>query len=199
MQDNGPNERDFHHFSERLYKLLMTLYPLEHRSSYEVPMLQVFRDVYRDEVKNGSVREALKFWLFILRDAARSILHEQLNKGANDMPIRSIRSPGPSAILGSAFLSIPAYFVAASLLKHGAPEIGFLSSPIFLLSALFIAFLVNSLSIMSVNVRKDKPHVLSVSLSLRMWNIAVIVASLLLLGILLGYAFLENFAPRPIT
>jgi len=66
-----------------------------------------------------------------------------------------------------------------------------------LLGALLVAFALNALSVLSVNLRRDAPPVLSVSLSLRFWNLTVIVTGLLLLGVLLGYSFVENFQARP--
>jgi hypothetical protein len=66
-----------------------------------------------------------------------------------------------------------------------------------LLGALLVAFTLNVLSIFSVNFRSEAPRVLTVSLSLRFWNLAVIVTGLLLLGALLGYVFVENFQARP--
>ncbi len=64
-----------------------------------------------------------------------------------------------------------------------------------MLGSLLVAFTLNALPILSVNLCSDTPPVLSVSLSLRFWNLTVIVAGLLLLGVLLGYAFVENFRP----
>jgi hypothetical protein len=66
-----------------------------------------------------------------------------------------------------------------------------------LLGALLVAFTLNALPILSVSLRSDAPPVLSVSLSLRFWNLTVIVTGLLLLGVLVGYAFVENFQARP--
>jgi hypothetical protein len=57
----------------------------------------------------------------------------------------------------------------------------------------------DALSILSVSLRSDAPPVLNVSLSLRLWNLTVIVTGLLLLGVLFGYAFVENFQARPGT
>jgi len=77
-------------------------------------------------------------------------------------------------------------------------DCSFLGSPIILLGALFVAFTLNTLSILSVNLRSDTPSVLSVSLSLRFWNLAVIGTALVMLGVLVGYVFIENFQPRPV-
>jgi hypothetical protein len=47
-----------------------------------------------------------------------------------------------------------------------------------------------------VKLEPEKPPVLKIALSLRIWNLAEILLALLLLGALLAYAFLENFEPR---
>jgi hypothetical protein len=66
-----------------------------------------------------------------------------------------------------------------------------------LLGALLVAFILNALSILSISFHSDTPSVLSISLSLRFWNLTVVVIGLLLLGALLGYVFIENFQARP--
>ena len=115
------------------------------------------------------------------------------------MNIVSSLKPNVSAAVGAILLAVPSYFIGASALRQNAPGLSFLGSPIILPGALFIAFTINALSILSVNFRSDSaPPVLSVSLSLRLSNLAVVGIALLLLGALLGYAFLENFQPRPI-
>jgi hypothetical protein len=106
-------------------------------------------------------------------------------------------NPNVSARLGLILLVVPGYFIGASLLRQNAPGLSLLGSPIILLGALFVAFTLNALSILSVDLRSDAPPVLNVSLSLRFWNLAVIVTGLVLLAVLLGYAFVENFQARP--
>jgi len=66
-----------------------------------------------------------------------------------------------------------------------------------LLGALLVAFILNTLSILSIGFHSDTPSVLSISLKLRFWNLTVIVIGLLLLGALFGYAFVEKFQVRP--
>jgi hypothetical protein len=72
-----------------------------------------------------------------------------------------------------------------------------LGSPMILLGALLVAFILNALSILSIGFHRDAPSVLSISLSLRFWNLTVMVIGLLLLVALFGYAFVENFQVRP--
>jgi len=71
--------------------------------------------------------------------------------------------------------------------------------PIILFGALFIAFSLNSLSILCFDFRNDKPSVVSVRLSLRLLNLAVIGSALVLLGVLLSYEFVETFQVRPLS
>ena len=106
--------------------------------------------------------------------------------------------PSVAARLGLLLLIVPIYFISASALRQNAPGLSLLGSPVILLGVLFAAFALNALPILSVDLRSDTPPVLNVSLSLRTWNLVVIGTSLLLLGVLLGYAFVENFQARPV-
>jgi hypothetical protein len=198
MKHDGKQDSSAKDMAERFYRLLLSLYPAEHRDSYEVPMLQLFRDIYRQEVKSGGHKTVLQFWAFILKDGVRSLFREHITQGAKPMSIVSSVKPNFAAGVGLILLAVPSYFVVASALRQNAPGLSLLGSPMILLGALFIAFSVNSLSILSVNLRNDTPSVLSVSLSLRFWNLAVIGTALVLLGVLLGYAFVENFQARPV-
>lgn len=115
------------------------------------------------------------------------------------MRIVSSIKPAVAARLGLTLLIVPIYFITASALRQNAPGLSLLGSPMILLGALLVAFTLNALSILSVNLGSGVPPVLSVSVSLRFWNLTVIVTGLLLLGVLLGYAFVENFQVRPGT
>jgi hydrogenase-4 membrane subunit HyfE len=112
------------------------------------------------------------------------------------MRIASSIKPIVAARLGLALLIIPIYFIGASALRQDAPGLSLLGSPMILLGALLVALTLNALSILSVGLQGDAPAVLSVSFSLRFWNLTVMVTGLLLLGVLLGYAFVENFQAR---
>jgi hypothetical protein len=113
------------------------------------------------------------------------------------MRIVSSIKPAVAAQLGLALLIVPVYFIGASAFRQDAPGLSLLGSPMILLGALLLAFTLNASSILSVGFRGDAPSVLSISVSLRFWNLAVIVTGLLLLCALLGYAFVENFQARP--
>jgi hypothetical protein len=103
-----------------------------------------------------------------------------------------------SAVVGALLLMVPAYFVTMSALRYDAPGLQLFNSPILILGTLATAFAVNARSILSVKLEREKPPVLKIALSLRIWNLLQITLALLLLGALLTYAFVENFEPRPI-
>ena len=116
------------------------------------------------------------------------------------MNIVSSLKPNASAAVGATLLALPSYFIVASALRQNAPGLSFLGSPVVLLGSLLIAFALNALSILSITLRSDTaPPVVSVSLSLRFSNLVVVAVALALMGTLLGYAFLENFQPRPVS
>ena len=101
-----------------------------------------------------------------------------------------------SAVVGVLLLVVPTYFVTMSALRHDAPGLKFFGSPILILGTLAIAFAINARSIAPVKIEPEKPPVLKIALSLRIWNLAEIMLALLLLGALSTYAFAENFEPR---
>jgi hypothetical protein len=119
------------------------------------------------------------------------------------------------AVVGTLLLLAPLYFVSASLLKYGLgiaflfdPLETFLSvagrrvvfnavSPFVFLGGLSLALALNTYAVMRVNVRSEAGTLVStVRIKLRLWNIAVAAASILLLATLLGYVFLENVTYR---
>jgi hypothetical protein len=107
--------------------------------------------------------------------------------------------PNVSAAVGAVLLAVPSYFIGASALRQDAPGLSFLGIPVVLLGTLLIAFALNALSILSITLRSDTvPPQVGVTLSLRFSNLVVAGIALALLGTLLGYAFLENFQPRPV-
>lgn len=113
------------------------------------------------------------------------------------MNSNSIVRPNVAAAVGLFFLAAPGYFIVASVMRLDAPGLSMVGIPVILLGALMVAFVLNTLSVFSVALRRDTPPSITVSLSLRLWNWAVIGMALMLLGALLGYLFVENFQARP--
>ena len=109
----------------------------------------------------------------------------------------SVLKPNKSAAAGAILLLVPCSFIALSVLKQDVSGLSLLGSPIVLLGTLLAAVSLNSLSITSINFKTDAPSVVTVSMALRLWNVAVICVAGILLAVLLGYAFVENFQLRP--
>ncbi len=72
-----------------------------------------------------------------------------------------------------------------------------LISPLVFLGGLVLALALNAYAVLRLNVSKEDGAIVStVRLRIKFPNIAVAVVSFLLLFVLVGYAFLENVAPR---
>jgi hypothetical protein len=61
--------------AQRVYRLIVLLYPAAHRASFGRQMVQAFGDRYRDEVSRPDHRR-VRFWLAVLADAGASLLTE---------------------------------------------------------------------------------------------------------------------------
>jgi hypothetical protein len=125
--------------------------------------------------------------------------------------VRDYKLAGAGFIL----LLAPLYFVAASLLKYGV-GVGFLFepleyflsepgrrqvfnlvSPVVFLGGLGLALALNGYSFVRVGVgREDYAIVGTIRLEVKLANVAVAAVTLLLLGVLVGYVFVENLAYR---
>lgn len=75
--------------AQRMYRLLVRLYPAAHRQAFGQQMVQTFGDHYRDAVQcRGGSR--LRFWLAVLADAATSVVTEHTDE------VRARRRRAPS-------------------------------------------------------------------------------------------------------
>jgi hypothetical protein len=119
-----------------------------------------------------------------------------------------------AAGIGFILLLVPFYFVCASLLNQwgipwfftpiehwlsrpGQAAAFNLISPIVLLGTLVSSVLLNLATLVSVGREEEAGEVVRVvKLRVRSWNLVAIGLGLGLTGLLLGYAFVENFGPR---
>ena len=200
--------------SERLYRALLVAYPEEFRREYGPQMEQTFQDLCREEARKSGF---VWLWLRAILDLGTTAFVERIRAlgrsdgrevGVNDYKLAGV---------GIAFLLAPLLFVAASLLKYGF-GVGFLFdpldravmsdpenlrvfnmvSPVVFLGGLGLALVLNTYAVLRVNLsREDGTIVSTVRVEMKLANIAVVVVSSLLLGTLVGYLFLENFAHRP--
>jgi hypothetical protein len=119
-----------------------------------------------------------------------------------------------AAVIGFILLLAPFYFVSASLLNQWgitwffAPIEHWLSrpgwaaafniiSPVVLLGTLLCSVLLNLATLVTVGREEEAGGTVRVvKLRVRSWNLAAIGLGLLLTGVLLGYAFVENFGTQ---
>lgn len=74
-QPEHPNPKTQRRAAERLYALLLLLYPRAHRRVYGPLMLQTFGDSYRDVLATRG-RAGSGFWLGLICDEAKSLVRE---------------------------------------------------------------------------------------------------------------------------
>jgi len=96
---------------------------------------------------------------------------------------------------GALLLIIPTAFVIGALTGH-TPAWGVFQNPVVLLGSLGVAALGNLWSLLHVQVLKGKPPILRIDITGNVLNIIVLALAGLLGSILVGYAFVENFAAR---
>lgn len=208
MRETGPSRVSY--ISERVYKALLVAYPKEFRSEYGPQMAQAFRDLCREELGRGSAAGFIELWVRAVLGLAVTALAERGSDGANDE--EAVMKDYKLAAIGFVLLLAPLYFVSASLLKYGM-GIGFLFdpldraflsdperlhvfnlvSPVVSLDGLVVALALNACAVLRLNISKENGALVStVRLRIKFLNIAVAASSSLLLGMLMGYVFLEN-------
>jgi hypothetical protein len=64
-------------YSERVYSVLLSLYPVRFRVRFAPEMLQLFRDCCHDALEKGEVAVLAAFWLKATRDLFVSALRER--------------------------------------------------------------------------------------------------------------------------
>jgi hypothetical protein len=152
-----------------------------------------------------------------LRNVLHNVLHDVLYNILTGAWRKQLGQEPPYATaagIGFILLLVPFYFVSASLLNQWgitwffAPIEHWLSrpgqaaafniiSPVVLLGTLLCTVLLNLATLVSVGREEEGGGTVRVvKLRVRSWNLAAIGLGLLLTGVLLGYAFVENFGTQ---
>jgi hypothetical protein len=101
------------------------------------------------------------------------------------------------AIVGLILLLPAALLVSLSLLGFNLPPALF--HPVVVMGGLLAAMVLNALAVLRLQLERE-PHGNLAALTLRIgaktFNLAVLGTALMLLAIILCYAFVENFQPR---
>jgi len=97
---------------------------------------------------------------------------------------------------GALLLIIPTVFVVGALIGH-TPRLGLLQNPIVVLGSLVVAALGNLWSVLHIEVLQGKPSILRIEIAGKAFSLIVLAIASSLAMLLVGYAFVENFTPRP--
>jgi hypothetical protein len=113
--------------SEKIYGWLLHLYPKGYRQEYGTPMLQLFRDQWRDAQGAGHATALVQFWMHTVLDVAATAAAENLAAlGRSKMrkTINDLRVPNSSARLAMAIIVAIALVAASIFLRRGLLELG---------------------------------------------------------------------------
>jgi hypothetical protein len=94
----------------RLYRLLLLLYPKNHRQEYGTLMVQLFRDQCREAHRDHGARGLWSVWARLMGDLVFSATKEHLSNLKNHMKTRSIHQLTQilfGAAVGAALLANP--------------------------------------------------------------------------------------------
>ena len=73
---NQPVQAKWTVLSERIYCMLMILYPLDYRREYGALMVQIFRDVSRDRYRTQGIVGVILWWCKTLLDLTLTVIEQ---------------------------------------------------------------------------------------------------------------------------
>ena len=190
--------------SERVYGLMLYLYPKPYRKKYGDEMAQVFRDLHNDTLMSTSHIPVLSLWLFTLQDIVISVVKEHVS-------YRPSRDRILIAFTGFLMILPALLFLGVVLLKGlGFPSLftafdTYISSserrmnafrtlsPLLFLGAPFFAFFANFFLFFRMNLRVEQSTFIS---SFRFkgnaLNMVLSLISMSILAIITMYLISEN-------
>jgi len=105
--------------STRVYGFLLLAYPAEFRREFGSEMLQVFRDSYRAEARNGSVPS---FWWRTLLDLVSTAAKERIDNSGREGVFMNRRSDAV-ALLGCVGILVLAFLLHRYVTKNPAASV----------------------------------------------------------------------------
>lgn len=91
--------------SERVYRLLITLYPLDFRREYHDDLMQHFRDLSRDAYHAGGVISLVSLWGTLSIDLIQSIFEAYRRAGFSMSKVKFAQWAGWFAVFGGMFFA----------------------------------------------------------------------------------------------
>ena len=158
--------------SSQLYEWLLFAYPTEFRTAFGDQMMQLFRDCYRAEARNGSL---LSFWLRTLLDLVVTAAKERAYSSRKE---DTIMKRNVLALVGSIAIIIVAFLLLSYGRKNEVASILLFG---YVLDALVTAGVVGNLIVFALTkTTKIDP------LRIAVWTFGIVHGLLLLIAIALG-------------
>jgi hypothetical protein len=158
--------------SSQLYGWLLFAYPTEFRHEFGHQMIQLFRDCYRAEARNGSL---LSFWLRTLLDLVLTAAKERAYSSRKD---DVIMNRNPLALVGAIAIIIIAFLLLSYGRKNEVASILLFG---YVLDALVTAGVVGNVIVFVLSkATKINP------LRIAVWTFGIVHGLLLLIAIAIG-------------
>jgi hypothetical protein len=127
--------------AERIYNLLLYIYPTAHRLAYSTLLTQMFRDLCHDAYRQAGIMSLIRLWSFVLTDTVKSAAVEHIDtirEGDQIMTKRQHRIilllAGLPLMLGFFLFLVNPVFMGQMLTPNAAQPIGWLmTAAVFIL------------------------------------------------------------------
>ena len=172
-------------FSQRIFRLMLVVYPPEFRREYGPQMVQVFRDCYRAERQAESPLGIGRLWVHTLIDLIRTAPSEHWDNLRRDNWIMNKLRKNGIAILATLGIIVGALF----LLSYGRKnEVSWILTLGYVLDALVTAgVLGNLIAFLLILTTRFNP------LRIALWTLLVVNGLLLLISVVIGTRVDPNF------
>jgi hypothetical protein len=130
--------------STRFYSWLLFAYPAEFRLEFGQEMLQVFRDSYRAEARNGSLPS---FWLRILSDLVLTVVKERADSARRKSMFMNRRSDAVALLACVGIIAI-AFLLHRYIVNNNVPIILFFG---YILDALIVTGVIGNFIVFLLN------------------------------------------------
>jgi hypothetical protein len=165
-------------FSQKVFQLMLLVYPRDFRREYGFHMAQVFRDCHRAEIRTGSVLKLARLWLRALSDLARTAPREHWDNLLKDKSIMNKLGKDILALLACVGIIVAAFFLLSYGRRHEVSAILMFGT---ILDALVTTGIVANV-IIFVLMMSTRFHPFRIAL----WTLLIVHGVLLLAALLVG-------------
>jgi hypothetical protein len=165
-------------FSQRVFQVSLLAYPREFRRNYGSHMAQLFRDCYRDELRDRGAIGVARLWMHTFFDIARTAPLEQLDNLGRKNPTMNDLRRDLLALVGAIAIIVIAFLLLSYGRKNEVSSILMFGSA---LDALVTTGIIGNLIVfLLVKTTRFNP------LRTALWTFLVINVALLALAVIIG-------------